>query len=243
MQYVENNQSVERRLQTMETNISQIFDVMTGYKTLLVDALNAQNSAVLNMTVRAQEMLNQISSLLNVAEDGRFLFAGSMTNVEPVDLTGLPATYVIPTANGASSGYYQGNSQVLSVRAGDNFDVNYGIAADALGFEQAIRALDVVVKGVPTDPTTLNHALAVASDALNNVANIRTQIGAVATTLDEVNRKHDEFMLFTEQTIGQIENVDIAEAISLMNVATVTLEASFMTLARLSQLTLLNFLR
>ena len=101
----------------------------------------------------------------------------------------------------------------------------------------------MVVKGVPTDPTTLNHALAVASDALNNVANIRTQIGAVATTLDEVNRKHDEFMLFTEQTIGEIENVDIAEAISLMNVATVTLEASFMVLSRLSQLSLLNFLR
>ena len=242
-QYVKNNESVERRLQTMETNISQIFDVMTGYKTLLVDALNAQNSADLNMTVRAQEMLNQISSLLNVSEDGRFLFAGSMTNVQPVDLTSLPPTYVIPTANGASSAYYQGNSQVLSVRADDNFDVNYGITADALGFEQAIRALDVVVKGVPTDPTTLNHALAVASDALNNVANIRTQIGAVATTLDEVNRKHDEFMLFTEQTIGEIENVDIAEAISLMTVATVTLEASFMTLSRLSQLSLLNFLR
>ena len=75
-QYVKNNETVERRLQTMETNISQIFDVMTGYKTLLIDALNAQNSADLNMTVRAQEMLNQISSLLNVAEDGRFLFAG-----------------------------------------------------------------------------------------------------------------------------------------------------------------------
>ncbi len=242
-QYVKNNESVERRLQTMETNISQIFDVMSGYKTLLVNALNAQNSADLNMTVRAQEMLNQISSLLNVAEDGRFLFAGTMTNVQPVDLTSLPPTYVIPTANGASSAYYQGNSQVLSVRAGDNFDVTYGITADALGFEQAIRALDVVVKGVPTDPATLNHALAIASDALNNVANIRTQIAAVATTLDEVNTKHDEFMLFTEQTIGEIENVDIAEAISLMNVATVTLEASFMVLSRLSQLSLLNFLR
>ncbi len=242
-QYVKNNQSVERRLQTMETNTAQIFDVMTGFKTLLIDALNAQNSTELNMTVRAQEMLNQISSLLNVAEDGRFLFAGSMTNVQPVDLTSLPVTYVIPTANGASSAYYQGNSQVLKVRAGDNFDVDYGITANALGFEQAIRALDVIVKGIPNDTATLNHALAVASDALNNVANLRTQIGAVATTLDEVNRKHDEFMLFTEQTIGEIENVDIAEAIARMNVDTITLEASFMVLSRLSELTLLNFLR
>ena len=49
--------------------------------------------------------------------------------------------------------------------------------------------------------------------------------------------------MFTEQTVGEIENVDIAESISRMQSATVTLEASFMTLARLSQLTLLNFLR
>ncbi len=50
-------------------------------------------------------------------------------------------------------------------------------------------------------------------------------------------------MLFTEQTIGEIENVDIAEAIARMNVDTITLEASFMVLSRLSELTLLNFLR
>ncbi len=242
-QYVENNGMVERRLRTMESNVAQIFDVISGYKTLLVDALNAQNSADLNLPVRAQDMLNQLSSLLNVEEDGRYLFAGSRTNVAPVDLSGLPATYVIPTANGASSGYYQGDSQVHVIRASDNFDVNYGIEADALGFEQAIRALHVVVTGVSTDPTTLNHALAVASSALDSIANTRTQIGAVRTTLEEINKKHDEFLLFTEQTIGEIENVDIAESISRMQAATVALEASFMTLSRLSQLTLLNFLR
>lgn len=241
-QYVENNNAVQRRLQTMESNVAQIFEVMSSYKTLLVDALNAQNAADLNMAVRAQEMLNQISSMLNVEEDGRFLFAGSATNVQPVDLTGLPAAYVIPTVNGASSGYYQGNTQVLSVRAADNFDVSYGVTADALGFEQAIRALHVVVTGVATDPTTLNHALSVTSEALNNIANTRTQIGAVANTLDDLNGKHDEFMLFTEQTIGQIENVDIAEAVSKMNAASIALEASFMTLSRLSQLSLLKYL-
>ncbi len=242
-QYVENNEVVARRLRSMESNVAQIFEVMSGFKTLLVNALNAQNAGDLNMVVRAQEMLNQISSLLNVEEDGRFLFAGTRTNIEPVDLTSLPLTYVVPTVDGASSAYYQGDSQVLSVRAGDNFDVSYGITANALGFEQAIRALDVIVKGVSTDPATLNHALAVTSESLNNVANVRTQIGAVANTLDEVNRKHDEFMLFTEQTIGKIENIDIAETISHLNAATITLEASFMTLSRLSQLSLLNFLR
>ena len=242
-QYVENNQNVERRLRTMESNVSQIFDVMSQYKTLLVDGLNAQNAADLNMTVRAQEMLNQIASLLNVEEEGRYLFAGSRTDTQPVDLTGLPPTYVIPTNDGDSAGYYQGNSQVLSVRAADSFDVNYGITADALGFEQAIRALHVVVTGVPTDPTTLNHALAVATDALTNIANTRTQIGAVRNTLDDLNEKHNEYLLFTEQTIGEIENVDLAEAVTRLNDASVALDASFLSVSKLSQLTLLNFLR
>ena len=172
-QYVKNNQTIERRLQTMESNISQIFDVMTGYKTLLVDALNAQNSADLNMPVRAQEMLNQISSLLNVEEDGRYLFAGSMTNVQPVDYTGLPPTYVVPTVNGASSGYYQGNSQVLAVRAGDNFDVDYGVTANELGFEQAMNALGANVISIQNAGWQQAKASVIASALISEHPNLK----------------------------------------------------------------------
>ena len=242
-QYSENNLLVEDRLQLMESNTAQVHDILGSFKTLLINALNEGNAIELGLQNQATEMMNQVATLLNADLDGRHLFAGSMTNTEPVDLTALPAAYVVPTSDGDSSAYYQGDAVQQSVRADDNLDVEYGVNADALGFEQTIRAMDVVVKGAPTDTTMLNHALDIVNSAINNVADIRTEIGNSRSSLAEIEKKHQDFLLFAEETIGELENTDITLAITKLNETQVTLEASYMTLSRLSQMSLLQFIR
>ena len=242
-QYIENNELVEDRLQLMESNSEQIMDILSEFKTLLINALNHGNAIELDLPNQATEMMTQIAALLNTDLDGRHLFAGSATDAEPVDLTGLPVAYVIPSSDGDASGYYVGDATQLSVRADDNLDLTYGITADALGFEQAIRAMDIVVKGAPTDTTMLNHALDVTTSAIDNVANIRTQIGNTRSSLAEIDKKHQDFILYAEETIGDLENTDVTLAITRLNEAQVSLEASYMALTRLSQMTLMQFIR
>jgi flagellar hook-associated protein 3 FlgL len=242
-QYVESNGTVERRLNTMESSLAQLIDVMTSFKTLLVNALNASNAADLDLNNQAQQHLTEAAALLNVQQDGRYLFSGSRTDVAPVDLTALPASYTVPTADGASAAYYQGNAQVLEVRADDLLTVSYGVLASDPAFERALRGIDVVVKGAPTDRTMLNHALDVVNQALDGLPDVRTRIGLDRNTLESVNDRHQEFLLFAEENISDIENVDIPETVTRLNEAQVTLEASYMTLSRLSQTTLMNFLR
>jgi len=242
-QYISNNKLVDDRLQLMESSVGQIFSVMTRFKTLLVNALNQGNATELDLPNQASEALDQIATLLNVDLDGRHLFAGSKTNTEPVDLTALPGAYVVPTSDGDSAAYYQGDSVDLSVRADDNLDLAYGVRASETGFEQAIRALDVVVKGAPTDRTMLNHALDVVNTALDNIADVRTRIGNTRTSLTEIEKTHQDFVLFAEETIGDLENTDIPIAITRLNEAQVSLQASYMTLSRLSQITLMQFIR
>lgn len=241
-QYAENNGLVEDRLQLMESNVAQVADILSTFKTLIVNALNSGNAVELNLPNQATEYMSQIATLLNADLDGRHLFAGSRTNVEPVDLSGLPVSYTIPTTDGDASGYYQGNATQLSVRADDNLDLTYGITADSLGFEQAIRAMDMVVKGAPSDTTMLNHALDVVNDAINNVANIRTQIGNTRSSLAEIDKKHQDFLLYAEETIGDLENTDITLAITRLNETQTTLQASYTVLSRLGQISLLNYL-
>ena len=166
-QYVANNQLIEDRLQLMEGNVGQVFDILTEFKTLLINALNEGNAAELGLQNHASEMMTQVSTLLNADLDGRHLFAGSMTNTPPVDLTGLPV----------------------------------------------------------------------------NVANIRTQIGNTRSSLAEIEKTHQDFILFANETIGDLENTDITLAITKLNETQVTLEASYMTLSRLGQISLLQFLR
>lgn len=242
-QFVRGNDGAERTLNTMESNIAQVFDVMSDFKVLLINALNADNAKDLNMGDQTQKLMDQVVSLLNVQENGRYLFSGSMTNTPPVDTSVLPAVYAVPTSDWDSIGYYQGDAQQHVIRAAENFDITYGVNAGELGFERAIRAMDATLKGGPTDRANLEQALVVTNQALNDIPDIRTRVGTSRGALADTNVRHQEFLLFAEETFSEIENVDLPKAVTLMNSAQVNLEASYMSLSRLSELSLMNFLR
>lgn len=242
-QYSDNNGLVDDRLQLMEGNVGQIVEILTQFKSLLINGLNHGNAQELDLANQTTEKMQQVATLLNADLDGRHLFAGSMTNTEPVDLSGLPVAYTIPSSDGDAAGYYQGDSVQLKVRADDNLDINYGIKADDLGFEQTIRAMDIVIKGAPTDTTMLNHALDVVSSALENVTDTRTRIGNARSSLATIEKTHGDFLLFAEETIGDLEHTDVTEAITRLNESQVSLEASYMALSRLSQISLMQYIR
>ena len=242
-QFISNNNLVEQRLQTMETNVAQIFELATQYKTLIINALNSDNSSDLAMPIQTQAMLDEVGALLNIEQDGRFLFSGTRTDTRPVDQTGLPVSYTIPTTNGDASGYYAGDAVNLTVQADENFTVSYGITAGDTGFEQAVRAMHMVIIGPPNDRATLDEALSVIDEAINGISDIRTQIGASRAALENVNSRLEDFLLFTEKTISDLENTDITEVITKMNSDQVAVEASFAVISRLADLTLTRFLR
>ena len=242
-QFISTNKLIDQRLQTMETNVAQVFELVTQYKTLIINALNADNSSDLAMPIQTQAIMDEVAALLNIEQDGRFLFSGTRTDTTPVNQAGLPAAYVIPTVNGAASGYYAGDATKLSVQADENFTVSYGVTANEVGFEQAIRAMHMVVIGPPNDRATLDEALRVINQAVDGVSDIRTQIGASRAALENVNSRLNDFLLFTEQTISDLENTDITEVITTMNSDQVTVEASFAVISRLADLTLTRFLR
>ena len=241
-QYVENNNLIERRLQKMEAAVSQTFEIASNYKTLLVSALNSTNSSDLAMPIQAKQMLDQLTALLNVEDDGRFLFSGTMTDTEPVDQSGLPGSYTVPSSDGDANGYYKGDTTKLTVRVDKTFDVTYGVHAQEEGFERLMRSLHMIVIGPPNDRATLEDALKVVNEAVDAIPDLRTRIGTARATIADVNMKHSDFLLFSEKTIGDMENADIAEVITQMNADQLTVEASVMALARLSQISLVRFL-
>jgi len=242
-QYISNNKLVDQRLQTMETSVAQIFDVVSEYKTLIINALNSDNASDLAMPIQTQALLDEITSLLNIEQDGRYLFAGTRTDTRPVDQSGLPPAYVIPTSDGDSIGYYAGDTTKLTVQADENFTVTYGAHAGEAGFEQAIRAMHMVIIGPPGDRATLDEALRVINQAIDGVSDVRTQIGASRAALDNVNTRLDDFLLFSEQTISDLENADVTKVITTMNSDQIAVEASFAVISRLANLTLARFLR
>jgi flagellar hook-associated protein 3 FlgL len=242
-QYISNNKLVEQRLQTMETSVAQIYDIVTEYKTLIINALNSDNASDLAMPIQTQALLDEVSALLNIEQDGRYLFSGTRTDTRPVDQTGLPLTYTIPTADGDSSGYFAGDSTNLTIQADENFTVTYGVSAAEVGFEQTIRAMHMVTIGPPGDRATLDEALRVIDQAIDGVSDIRTQIGASRAALENVNTRLDDFLMFSEKTISDLENADVTKVITTMNNDQIAMEASYAVISRLSGLSLANYLK
>lgn len=245
-QFMTNNQLVDQRLQVMETNTTQIFDITTDLRTTLVQALSGGVSTAIPLQDIARSMLDRIQGLLNVQVGGRYLFAGSVTDQPPVDFTDPGYTVPGPALPSSSDkNYYQGDATKLSTRASDNLTLAYGINADETGFEEIIRALQLVITtntSPPPDEARLSEALRVANLALDDIPPLVARIGGSRNSLESANTAHDETLLLAERSINDLENVDIVKAITLLSADRTTLEASFAALAQMRDISLVNFL-
>lgn len=259
--YQANNQTIDKRLEAMETSVAQIYDSVTEFRTLLINALNANNAAEMRIDVEAKNYKDEIAKLLNIEQDGRYLFAGSRTDTQPVTLSGwTPPTWPLtPPLTQYTDEYYQGDQTQLTVDVDVDSTVTYGVTADEDAFEYVLRAMHYVeISGPGVDRQTLETALALVSAALGtstgdatlgvppltqDIADIRTGIGISRRALENANKNHGEFLLYTQQNIGDIENVDPAAALAELATQETQLQASYTVISRLSQMSLMNYLR
>ncbi len=164
--------------------------------------------------------------------------------------------------------YYSGSTSAskLSVRISDGVaPVDYGVTADQDAFKFLIAGLHMVRQAntrfpaAPSSPADIDQAylqngLELISKAIDGaptanypgtIQGLRQIAGQVAATnalFDSTRERHVKFIGYAETTIGDIEQVDTAEAAVKLNSDQLALQASLSTLARLKDITLLNYL-
>ena len=239
-QYVKNNFTTISRLERMDSAVSGMFDEASRVRALLVQKLSDSTGDAGALSTEAGHILDSVAGLLNTNEDGRFLFAGSITNVPPVVVpVPDPPTFGTPSAN-----YYRGDSVELSARAADGLVIDYGMAGDRLGFQRLIGGLKGTIQGDITNSTSLlNDSLNLIDQAIDDLADFRNEIGSRLSAVTDANVRHQDFELYLENQISDIENADVTQVMTRLASEQVVLEASFMTVARLTSLTLAQFLR
>jgi flagellin-like hook-associated protein FlgL len=221
-------------------------DLIVGPSTVPVTLTNATTGATITLSVNVTTALNddaiadadteiRLDDFLEnlAASDG----AVNVADARPGD----------PGYDSTNPGFYEGDNNTPSVRIDPNATVDYGITAKDSGFEKLFRALYMVrnanVSAGSIDRATLESALGLAIEAIDKIPDIRSRIGSDRLALDNMKSRHLDFVLYTGESINQIETVDVVAAVSRMSIDQVQLEASYMLTARLSQLTLTNFLR
>ncbi|NKB56779.1 MAG: hypothetical protein GKS00_10630 [Alphaproteobacteria bacterium] len=256
-QFIENIETTDRRLEFMGFSLDRIEELGREFRISLLGAKNGDAANVIGLASLAQGLLDQVVDLLNVRDENRFLFSGGEIRSAPVDLNnGVYTPPVVPPFPAAAdTNWYGGDNVIQRARVDEGFEINYGIRANEPSIEKVIRAFDAISEitfSTPTsaaEVTAIDDAVALLTEALDTPAVGEKTIGGLfaqselqRAAIGDLKTKHENFSAFAEQSIAKIEQVDSAEAISILNAEQVTLEASFTAIARIQRLSLVNFL-
>jgi len=170
--FIDNNATVERRLASMENQVSTMFDIASDFRTTLIQGLSGDNADELDLPSKAQFLMNQVAGLLNVSEDGRYLFSGSRTDTAPVDLN--DPLFTAPPAVYPSSAFKQQNAgSGAQSLASQGMTISYDSAVATPG--DAYR-LDYVRNSVTDEDLTLTNLTTGASVSVDIAAVLNAQV-------------------------------------------------------------------
>jgi flagellar hook-associated protein 3 FlgL len=90
--------------------------------------------------------------------------------------------------------------------------------------------------------TEMGNTLTQLDSALDHASSIRSQVGARLQVLDTTASSRDDRDLELKGSLSQLRDLDYADAITKLNVQLVGLQAAQSSYAKLSQLSLFNYL-
>lgn len=254
-QFNGSNTIVMQRLEAYGASLNQLGEIAQNLRETVIAALATGSS--IGLMAEINSAFSEATTVLNIEVDDRYLFSGTRTATPPVAAT-TPAD-LLGLAN--TSDAFTNNNIKVQARISENQVLEYGLLADDIGqplFEAFRRLMQFNAGTLPSgatgpagafqEPLTdvqknfLTAELAgietVFNDLNQQVAKNGTNIQTIAATRE---RLADE-ALFTRKLIREIENVDPAAAVTQLNEDRLALEASMQVLARISRITLLNFI-
>ena len=245
-QYSQNISVTRTRMQSMDSRLENLSNLAIQLLGQIQSALNGNNIKEVSFETSAQSYRAEIVGILNAQQEGRYLFSGNQTDVLPVDIAdpdyapqaGLPNTF------DPDNRYFQADSTKLSLRVADNVELQYGITADDPAFEQMLRTVSYMeYAGRNNDVSVLKQGFSVLQNALDGLSDLRSTLGAGLDVLNRTEKSHKDFNTYAANTISAIEDVDVAAATSRLSFDQVQLQASYISLKRITSLNLLDFIR
>jgi flagellar hook-associated protein 3 FlgL len=245
--YVESSRSLTSTLDVQDHALEQLASAALSARGAVAEAL-ATGSAV-GLMASLEGYLGQAIDALNTEYQGRHLFAGGQTDGEPLGALTLADLTAAPTIASLF-----GNDQLeLTRRLDDKMSMKIGMLANELGepLFTALEAVQAIHEGGsgPFDGsltaaqtaaltalvTTFDQAWAGLNEKVAENGGMQTRLEAVQTSL--LDRQ-----TALEGVLGEMVDVDMAAAVSRLQLAQTALQASANVFATLTGSSLLNVL-
>ncbi|MDG1286088.1 MAG: hypothetical protein P8P30_00825 [Rickettsiales bacterium] len=238
--YVESGAIILARVNTSGLILDGIIETVDDIEDLLVLRRAASTGETLQFRSQLLSMRDRITEALNSTFEGRHLFAGTRTNVPPV--VDNPSSRIPGVADNA---YYQGSSEDLIARLDDNIEINYGLRADAEGFQKVIAAITQALN-VDDDSSSgnpnLEAAQALVQEGLQDLIAEKTDINANIVAIDAISVRHQELQLYWQGVKGRVIDTDIVAASTQVAIDQTILQAAFQSFSTINRLRLVDFL-
>ena len=246
--YQDTLKSVNVRLSAEETALKNTSDVMYRVKELAVQAANDTLGAQDRQSIALElgTLRDQILSMANSQDsNGNYLFSGSKAGTPPYS---KDASGVV---------YYQGDQARMKVNVGDSRRMNLNMPGsdafvrvvrdDGKGAQTGVdffQALDDLVTAVKSsDYSNIQRGISEVDGLQQGVSEGLAQIGTDLTVVDMQNSVLDEVVLRLKATRSDVEDLDYTEAITRMNKDQLALQAAQSGFAKISQLSLFNYIK
>jgi flagellar hook-associated protein 3 FlgL len=234
----DNTTIASNRSQATYSAIGDMITQLTNLKT----AISSDMSGTVNqtLTTEGQQALQDIAGSVNTQLSGQYLFAGSQSDQPPVDLTTYQTTTASTTT--ADTSYYQGDSQLSSVRISASTTVSYGVTGDNSAIEEALRVAKLVSQTDPSDTTTLGSVLDLATKAITDLSNLQANVSVTSNRLESAQQSQSSYLSLLSTSTSNIKNVDAAQALANVKQLDTQLQASYSALSDVMQIHLTSFL-
>lgn len=238
--YLNNNKIVTTRLNTTDNILGQVIDTATNLKNLISGRRNiTSNTDAFPETLKGawQSLVSQ----LNTSQEGRYLFAGTRTDTQPVNPDSFPT---IGTDNVPNDSYYNGSKENIMLRADDNTEITYNVRADDTAIQKIFAGLALAQKGHDNvSDEELAKAYDLVAQGLDGVIAAQSIVNQNKVAIDNINTRHDSFKLYFQGVKEEIGNADLVSVSTQVAINQGILQASFQAFAKINSLKLSDFLR
>jgi flagellar hook-associated protein 3 FlgL len=239
--------AVKTRLQDEESALQSVSNMVVRIKEIAIqsasDTIGAADRKVLG--VEMQGLRDQIFSMANSQDSsGNYLFSGSRVD--------KPAF----AENAFGEVNYQGDQTRMRVSVGDQRTVQLNRSGSeafvsvvrtdpkgvqtGVGFFQSLDQLTAAVQS--SNRVAMQRGIGEMDSLQNGLTLSLAQVGTDMNVADAQTAVLDETRLSLKSTLSNIEDLDYAEAIGLMNKQMLSLEAAQSSFGKISKLNLFNYL-
>ncbi|RMF09302.1 MAG: hypothetical protein D6763_07950 [Alphaproteobacteria bacterium] len=245
--YLNTIADVKRKLDTNNVYLETIRSAGEDLRQVVIETLGQDQALAFSESL--EQAVATALTALNAQVGGVYIFAGQRTDTKPVDADTLADLVAAPSA----ASLFQNDTNHLKARVNDNVEIRHGVLAsevaqDLLTSLKAIADFDAGAGGPLDGPLTaaqrtfLEGEMANLTAAVDKVQSFVAQNGLRQQRADSIEQELLGTSDFLDVFISDIEDVDLAKAITKVNSDQAALEASYRIVSQLSRLSILDFL-